>query len=307
MKRPTPRKLFLGCLRKKTIDMRKWYKFIPDETAFKRGYIEKDESYLDHAQAMGGYAADEAYRSKADFFKKYFFNFQLSRLEYYDIFLKKYLKKTEGILSVGSGRAVNELRLIEEGYRITCSDIAIVDSYKQARSLFGDFKYLKYNVLEGPAPEKYDGVMALSLIYLFNNEKLERFFENISASLKSRGHLILDSAGSPDNSLSYFVHDTILKYEAKLKCVIKQISERKRYKIVTKKFGYRRKDEEIIDAASKANFELAGCERYAYLTDFKRSCILRGMIQYCPFCKNVLGYFGKRIPYIRMFNFRKRG
>lgn len=276
-----------------------------DSSSTGKIYVPIDQSYCEHARAMGKYNADDAYKSKSDLFNRYFFNYQQSRLEYYYIFLKKHLNKEEDILSVASGRCINELYLMEEGYKITCSDIEIPDAYKETKALFPDFEYIKYNVLSGPTCQKYNGIICLSLIYLFDEKQLNRFFRNVSESLTIGGHLVLDSAGSPNNLLSYIIHDIILKYEMMLMRIVKLISERKWYGFITKDNGYRRTDKEIIGAARQAGLELTDKENYAFLTEFRRSYLLNRAIKHCSICKRVFSIIGKNIPYIRMFNFKK--
>src|SRR3989338_2648986 len=186
--------------------MRELYKYSLDPLSKGKTYLPIDHDFIDHEKAMGGYKADDAYNSKSAFFNKYFLGYHLGRLEYYDVFLRKHLKKDWNVLSIASGRCVNELFLIEDGYRITCSDLKVFDSYKETKKLFPKFKFVEHDILKAPA-EKCDAVICLSLIYLFNDDDLFTFFKNVSDSLKIGGHLILDSAGSSDNLLSYLIHN----------------------------------------------------------------------------------------------------
>jgi len=189
------------------MSMRKWYKYFLDPLRRGRIYLPIDSNFYDHEKAMGGYKADDAYLSKSTFFNKYFWGYHIiGRLGCYDNFLRKHLKKDKDILSIASGRCANELFLIEDGYKITCSDLKVFDSYKETKTLFPQFDFVEHDILNGPFFLKYDAVICLSLIYLFNEEKLLTFFRNVSDSLKTGGHLILDSAGSTDNLMSYLIH-----------------------------------------------------------------------------------------------------
>ncbi len=285
--------------------MRKWYKYILDAASKGVVYKPMDQTYSEHALSMGGYDIDDAYKSKAEFFKKYFFNYQQSRLEYYNVFLKKHLHKNEKILSIASGRCANELFLMEQGYDITCSDMEMLYSFNQTKALFGQFKFLKLDVLSGPINERYDAMMCLSLIYLFDEKKLNLFFYNIAESLNKNGHLILDSAGSPDNLLSYLILDILLKYETFLTRILKLLFQRKWYGFAVKDFGYRRTNSEIIKVAERNGFLLIDKQKYSFLTEFYRSRILSRIMNYCPVCKRILNAIGKKVPYIRMFYFQK--
>ncbi len=68
---------------------------------------------------MGGYSSDESYLEKDTFFQRHF----VRRYAIYDEYLRRHLDKSEEILSIASGRCVNELRLIDDGYSVSCSDI----------------------------------------------------------------------------------------------------------------------------------------------------------------------------------------
>ena len=285
--------------------MRRWYKYVLDNNNKGKHYLPQDQNYEDHKQAMGGYSVDSAYKNKHDFFAKYFHGYQHHRLEYYDDFIRKNIKKEDVILSIASGRCASELFLMEDGYRITCSDLEVFDAYEETVKLFPEIKYTKFDILSGSSPEKYDSIMCLSLIYLFDDEDLSRFFKSVSESLKQGGHLILDSAGSPDNMLSCFFHDILLKYEAYFIRMAKFVFKRRLDALVVKNFGYRRADNEIIESAREFGLELTDQENYAFLTDFKRSFLLRNIIDRVPVSRNIFKHYGVKVPYIRMFNFKK--
>ena len=136
---------------------------------------------------MGAYEPDDAYHSKEAFFRRWYYGYNLGRLEHYDSFLRKRAEKENEVLSVASGRCANELQLLEGGYAIICSDLEPPPCYRETCKLFPEFKFIKLNILEGPAEKTYDAVTGLSLIYLFNNDDLSRFFRNVSGSLKEGG------------------------------------------------------------------------------------------------------------------------
>jgi hypothetical protein len=211
-------------------------------------FIGIDDRYEDHAKGMGGYDADDGYKSKVDFFNKYFFGYHLGRLQCYDEFIRRHLNKEDDTLSIASGRSANELYLMEDGYRITCSDLDISDElYRETANLFSKFKFHRLNILQSPAPVPYDAVLNFSLIYLCDDVKLRTFFRHVSQSLKSGGKLILDSAGSPDNFLSYLIHDCLLKWEQTILLRTKRLFTTSRLEgVVIKHHGFRRTDDEIV-------------------------------------------------------------
>lgn len=290
--------------------MRKWRKYLLEPSIKGRIYLGRDETFDDHAKAMGGYNPDESYTNKTAFLNKYFWGYHYGRLENYDNFIRKYLSRNGRILSIASGRCTNELFLMEDGYLITCSDLGIFTAYRQTKALFPQFDFIELNILKFPPPKKYDAIISLSLIYLFNEIELNTFFENISDGLETGGHLILDSAGSPDNFFSFFIHDIWLKYETFLVLFLKLIFKREVNGIIIKNFGFRRTDKEIIESAKRYNLELVVQENYAFITEFTRSrlfskFLLKKAIKSGSILNCIFSFLGKKIPYIRMYKFKK--
>lgn len=290
--------------------MRKWFKYssrYSDVSDPKIITCSQDSSYAEHAEGMGGYEPDAAYENKNSFFQKYYFNYHQGRLEGYDTFLRKHIKKTDRVLSVASGRSSNELRLLDEGYDITCSDLGIPPCLDATKKLFHNFKFFTLDIIESPAAHQYDGLISLGLIYLFDDRQLDNFFRNISKTLNNNGYLILDSSGSPDNLISFFIHDVLLKIEVHLLrflVFLKSVGQKK-YGFTIKHHGYRRNDGEIIQIAEKNGFKLIDQDNYAFLIEFQRSAILRRLIK-IPYCKQIFKMIGRHVPYTRMFLFRKR-
>lgn len=159
--------------------MRKWHKYFLDSTCKGRVYIPIDHGFGDHEKTMGGYKDDDAYCSKEAFLNKYFWGYHSGRLEYYDDFLRKHIEKQHDILSIASGRSANELLLGEDGYRITCSDLKTIDAYQKTKALFPQFDFIEHDILNRPLQKKYDVIICLSLIYLFDEKDLLSFFKKV--------------------------------------------------------------------------------------------------------------------------------
>ena len=51
-------------------------------------------------------------------------------------YTKKHLLKKGRILSIGSGRCISELPLINDGYNIICSDMEIPKCYEASKKIF---------------------------------------------------------------------------------------------------------------------------------------------------------------------------
>lgn len=285
--------------------MRSWYKYSLDPSLQGQVHLPIDRYADDHARTMDRFEVDGAYQDKGTFFHRYLTGYQFSRLEYYNDFLRRHLKRGEEILSIASGRCANELGLMEDGYSITCSDLKEWEIHERTRRLFPGFEFMRLDVLEGPAYKRYDAVVCLSLIYLFDESQLRLFFRNVSDSLRLDGQLLLDSAGSPDNVLSTLIHDLWLKYEVVSLRLVKGLLRRRLDGFVTKHHGYRRTDREIIESARQAGLELRCQKHYAFTTEFRRSRILGPLIAPGSVAEGLCRSVGRAVPYIRMFKFKK--
>ena len=101
---------------------------------------------------LGGYKPNDYYTSKDKFFNHYL---KLDRYKTWSEYLKFNLEKGKNILSIASGRGINELDLIANKYNITCSDLEIPDCYRASLNLFGEFKYIKLNILKNKTKDRY--------------------------------------------------------------------------------------------------------------------------------------------------------
>ena len=283
--------------------MRRLYKFHVAEYGDRSTYQAVGSNFEEHAKNMGGYEATDAYVTKEAFFERYFFGYQ--RIKSYDYFIQKNLNPDQEVLSIGSGRCANELKLMEEGYRVTCSELGIPEAYKATRKLFPKFDSIQLDILSGPSQKKYGAILSLSVVFLFDPDNLHRFFSNAHASLLPGGSLIIDVSGAPDNLLALLLRDVYLKYEAKGIQWFKTMTKRKRHMVATEHNGYRWNASEFLEIAGSCGFELVYREDYEFLHEFQRSYVLRQIMNRIPISKGAFGLLGKHIPYERMFNLRK--
>lgn len=275
--------------------MRKWYKYIVNYENNVR-FVQRDEAFSDHKKSMF-YDSNIGYNSKEEFFKVYFYNGN-HRCKIYNNYLRRYLKKEENILSVGSGRSINELLLIEDGFDIVCSDLELPCKEEVLR-LFPNLRFVKYDVTTFPFKTKFDSVISLEMFYLFDKNTLSRVFKNVAECLKAGGRFILCPGGAEDNLFSYINDEIICNCEANLLHIVQRL--RRRECVVTKKHqGYRTKDEEIVSAAEGVGFNLCNLEKTDYLTEFGMRSILLGKVP-----KRIIGIIGRVIPCVRMFTFMK--
>ena len=81
---------------------------------------------------MGGYEPNDHYKSRDSFNLEYL----NGRYKHNHKYLKNNLNQRMKILSIASGRCINELQFIFNKYNITCSDLNIPKSYEQAKKIF---------------------------------------------------------------------------------------------------------------------------------------------------------------------------
>ena len=169
--------------------MRVWEKVIFIDTPIQTE--SKNKVYEDFAKEMGGYDVDDSYQSKESFFHKYF----QGRYVDLDNYLRRNLHKDDEVLSIASGRCINELKLLNDGYSISCSDLKIVPSYDAAVQLFGTFPFLVLDIIRKFPEKEYDCIICLSLIYYFNKDDLDKFFRHVNKGLSRGKYLLLDPGG----------------------------------------------------------------------------------------------------------------
>ena len=100
---------------------------------------------------MGGYEPNEYYSSINVFFDKYLDR----RKKILKSFLEKNLDKNQTILSLASGRGINELKLIKEKFNITCSDLKVPECFKASKnisSIFAGFAHTFHRTNPGILP-----------------------------------------------------------------------------------------------------------------------------------------------------------
>ncbi|MDO8631435.1 MAG: class I SAM-dependent methyltransferase [Phycisphaerales bacterium] len=288
--------------------MRRWYKseIVPKSRS---SSMTLDRSFDEHQRAMGGYNC-VGYDSTGGFFKTHLET--SPRHLCYQRFLAAHLPKDGRVLSIASGRAANEMRLVVDGYRVVCSDLDPVCPGESKR-LFPGYEFMKWDVLNDPLPpERFDAVMCLSFIYLLDEERLRVFFGRVSELLKPDGVFVLDSAGSSDAWLANLLHEVYLPCEAWLVCGIRNVADLFLHggsdglMVVRRKHhGYRYNDREIVAAAAEKGLMLLAVERMDSETELTRSYLYRHGARRVPPLRRGLLAVGRAMPYVRMFAFRR--
>ena len=275
--------------------MRKWYKYVIS-TKSDEARSALDTTPQEHQESMGGYGTDSGYKNREDFFDTYLYKRPNHQYEYYHEYLARKLRKEETVLSVASGRCINELRLIEDGYNIICSDLEHYTK-EAAKRIFPKLQFYEYDVMKGPFEFKVDCVISLGLLYLFDESEMETLFRNIAMSLKPNGRFILDPGGAEDNGLTYCIDELFCRYEQYLRLYTKQKVDKG--SITKKHHGYRNRKEEIQRVAEKTGFKILDYSEFGINLECGRSWTLRKL----P--RSFREYLGKRVPYVRFFELQK--
>ena len=103
--------------------------------------------------------------------RKFLLKDSRGRFNYYNNFLNKNLDK-EKIISIASGRCINELVLINQGFDIDCSDLGI-PKVIIFQKIFKEFNFFKIDILNQHFHKKYQTAL---FYYVFSLE----FFLNIT-------------------------------------------------------------------------------------------------------------------------------
>ena len=279
--------------------MRVWEKVIFIDTPIQTE--PKNKVYEDFAKEMGGYDVDDSYQSKESFFQKYF----QGRYVDWDNYLRRNLHKDDEVLSIASGRCINELKLLNDGYSISCSDLKIVPSYDASIQLFGTFPFLVLDILREHPDKEYDGIICLGFGYSLNKDDLDKFFRNINKGLSLGKCLFLDSGGGRENLFSLFWDVLYLPIEYKIFSFIYKLIGKRGKILVKSNHGFRRTDKDIVESARRSGFEFVSQEDFDFLDEFRRSILLTGIIKRSSTAQRIFSILGRWNPYIRMFKFKK--
>jgi len=256
---------------------------------------------------MGGYEC-EGYSSKEQFFTTYLQG--SSRHISYDQFLSSHLPEKARCLSIASGRSINELKLIQPGRDIICTDLDSICMAETLR-LFPSFRFVKWNCMEDALlPESFDFVISLGFITLLDADSLKHFLQRMNSQLTPGGTLLLDTASSADSFFANLLHDYYLPIEAR--CLLpflnlyRRLKGRAALRVEFKHHGFRYTDDEIVAAAKNAGFTLENIDYMDFENEWDRSLIYRHFLKRVPMLRGLFLQLGKRMPYVRMFTFRSK-
>ena len=242
--------------------MKKWTRMVLDRS----GKITKTKTLPNFIKSLSDCNSNEHYINKETLLNFYMKRPQRGdKFSAFDIYLKKNLNREEKTLSIGSGRGIVELSLLSNNFNITCSDIFIPPCYESSKKLFGNFDYIKFDILKETAGANYDNIFCFGLYGALTDLELEKFFLNSNKMLKKDGILILEPMLSADNLTCLIFYEIYLFFETYLIYYLSKLfNSNYGIRIDTNTNIYRRKNKEIIKLANEFGFDLLALEENDY-------------------------------------------
>jgi len=280
--------------------MRRWFKYLLNFSDNVK-YLPIDQNFADHARTMGGYTSDIGYTSQDDFFQIYFHGAHVHYREYTQ-YLSSKLERGGKVLSIGSGRCVNELLLMKEGYDVICSDLE-QPAKEATMKIFPNLHFVQFDITSSPFSQKVDSIISLSMFYLFDKDTLQTVFKHVAMSLNKDGKFIFNCGGAANSFLTHAIDEVICKYEAYLMAFLIRTLKKKNCVVTKKHHGYRSRNQEIVSVAKSNGFKLIDIHCSEPTAEIERSFLLRGLAKKCSLLRYLIHKIGSIMPYVRMFAF----
>ncbi|MAO54676.1 MAG: hypothetical protein CMM61_03135 [Rhodospirillaceae bacterium] len=285
--------------------MRAWYKYFIETNNAGQNACAQDVFAYQSAQ-MDGYAIDPAYSSAEAFFDRYFLGPDNFRYQVYEQAAKRYCNPNDRILSVGSGRCATELKLQASGYRIDCSDLKKPACIAATKKLFPELSFRELDSLSEYGRQNYDAILSFGVFFTFDDQRGRAFFDHMASFLKPGGRIVMDPGGAAENFLTRFLDDILLPTEAKIIAARKARREARPQKVVRRHHGFRQKDDDIIQLAGAAGFDLLARETSYSEPEFRRSRLFELLADAAPAAESMAhGLFGSLAHNIRLMVFKK--
>ena len=248
------------------------------------------------------FKADKFYKTKLSFFKQYYKKDNIEYVEY----VKKNISKKKKILSIGSGRGVSELKLHDLGYDITLSDLNYPTGLKQLNKSFKNLKYKKFNIFKKKSKNKYDVILCFNLIYAFDENTLNKFFQKCKKIINKNGIILISPGGSTLNFYKIFFDRIYLPIEIYFLYFL-SFFKKKKFEIFKHHHGYMHSNQGIVKLAKKNSLILSKKITIAdFISEFDRSIVIKKLISKSKFFKNIFLIFGKKIPFVKFFFFEEK-
>ena len=260
----------------------------------------KKKNWNDQLQIS--FKANQNYLTKKKFFKKFYSN----DLKLYVDYIKNNISKKKKILSIGSGRGVAELKLINHGYNIILSDLNQPAGLNKLKKIFKKLRFLKLNILKDKHSKKYDVIVCFSLLYAFDKKTLDKFFIKCKKILKKDGEILISPGGSNLNLLKVVYEKFYLPIELYLFYLLSFLKNKK-FEIIKYQHGYIYSDKDIINQASKHKFiQKLKIHRGDFISELSRSLIIKKLLVKKIIPLPIITMIGKKMPFVNIFHFKTK-
>lgn len=260
----------------------------------------KKKNWIDQLQIS--FKSNENYHTKKKFFRKFYNN----DLNFYVNYIKKNISKKKKILSIGSGRGVAELKLLEYGYNITLSDLNQPAGFNKLKKIFKKMRFLKLNILNDKHLKKYDVIVCFSLLYAFDEKTIDKFFIKCKKILKQDGEILISPGGSNLNLLKIIYERFYLPIELYLFYLFSFLNNKK-FEIIKYQHGYIYSDKDIVNQALKHKFvQKSQIYRGDYISELSRSLIVRKLLSKKILPLHFIKMIGKKMPFVNIFHFKTK-
>ena len=275
---------------------RKFIRYIPLKKSIK--FLERDQSYEEHKETMGW---GEDFNSKEEFFRTNFIQNQSYKFIWdqlnkrtYEL-IKLYTNPGQNILSVASGGCGVELKLLEEGYDVTCSDLAITSFHNKLKTIFSEAKFEKINFLEDTISESYDNIMAIEVVLVLSPVELKVMLDKLYHSLKKGGYLFLTIDVSPPSLRNNFIIEKLYKVDTFLSNVVRSLLNYDT-RMRPHHLGWRFSNSFVEKLVDEQKFKIKHYEEICYENDLSRFTFLSKILK---------KLFGIKITYKLYYNIGK--
>tara|TARA_B100000886_G_scaffold287929_1_gene212719 strand:- start:4183 stop:5079 length:897 start_codon:yes stop_codon:yes gene_type:complete len=292
-------------------EYRKFIRYVPLDKSIK--FLRRDQSYEEHKETMGWC---ETFESKDDFFRTNFiqnhsYKFlwdQLNKRTYE--LIKLYTNPSQNILSLASGGCGVELKLSEDGYDITCSDMKITSFHKQLEVIFPAAKFLKIDFLKDNISGSFDNIMAIEVVLALSPDEFKTLLKKSHEALKNKGYLFLTVDVSPPSWRNNFIIEKVYLLDTLISNVFRSLFNYKT-RMRPHHLGWRFKNSFVKKLIYEQKYKIRHYEEICYENEPRRvfnfSVKILKKVFGVKITHNLLYNFGKfiRTPYRRYFLLQK--
>ncbi len=232
-----------------------------------------------------------------------------SLLRFYRFVLKNVTDKNKKILSIGCGMAGLEMKLLQEGYSVVCSDLKIYPFHHFLKKLFPESRFLEIDMFHPQQLEElFDVVIMTGVLGYCSPENLQRLFQILSGFLKKNGEIIVDDLVSPPSFWADFFYEKWYPVEATIINFYSWLFGRF-WRLYKKQASWRYTTDFFVGKARESGFQLKKMGIEFFHRDFLYRFYTTRLITKMIGTKNALYFFSKlgrvlNLPY-RIFHFKE--